>query len=38
VALETAPQPANEAYLRAKAVKLGHLLSLPPREGRDAAP
>jgi 3,4-dihydroxy 2-butanone 4-phosphate synthase/GTP cyclohydrolase II len=30
--LETAPQPANEAYLRAKAAKLGHLLSLPSRE------
>jgi 3,4-dihydroxy 2-butanone 4-phosphate synthase/GTP cyclohydrolase II len=29
VALETEPSPSNEGYLRTKASKLGHLLSLP---------
>jgi 3,4-dihydroxy 2-butanone 4-phosphate synthase/GTP cyclohydrolase II len=38
VALETAPHATNEGYLRAKVAKLGHLLSLPPRPDRDAAP
>jgi 3,4-dihydroxy 2-butanone 4-phosphate synthase/GTP cyclohydrolase II len=35
VPLETSPTASNESYLRTKAAKLGHLLSLPPRE-RDA--
>ena len=34
VALETEPGPDNEAYLRTKAEKLGHLLTLP-RTGTD---
>jgi len=34
VGLETEPRPENEAYLRTKAEKLGHLLSLP-RTGTD---
>lgn len=37
VPLEMEPHAANEAYLRAKAAKLGHLLSLPHRE-RGTAP
>ncbi len=32
VPIETEPHAENEAYLRAKAAKLGHLLSFPPRE------
>jgi 3,4-dihydroxy 2-butanone 4-phosphate synthase/GTP cyclohydrolase II len=39
VALETEPTSSNEAYLRTKADKLGHLLSLPRApNARDAAP
>ena len=39
VPIEVEPNPANEAYLRTKADKMGHLLSLPPRDrARDALP
>jgi 3,4-dihydroxy 2-butanone 4-phosphate synthase/GTP cyclohydrolase II len=39
VPLETSPTVSNEAYLRTKAAKLGHLLSLPrPDADRDVAP
>jgi 3,4-dihydroxy 2-butanone 4-phosphate synthase/GTP cyclohydrolase II len=38
VPLETAPHTTNEGYLRTKVAKLGHILSLPPRPERDAAP
>src|SRR5262245_25981122 len=38
VALEAPVQPSNEGYLRTKAQKMGHILSLPREPGRDAVP
>jgi 3,4-dihydroxy 2-butanone 4-phosphate synthase/GTP cyclohydrolase II len=38
VALEAPPTPSNEAYLRTKAEKMGHLLNLPARDTRMEQP